>query len=73
MRKLPLHSAGGWRRWLYRRGLRYSPSNAMIYERGTLLRPGRPFDYAYGLRDERIDLCRSCAEAESAPTERIEL
>lgn len=36
-----LHSVTQFKIWLYRRGLWYSPSVAMIWEKGTLFHPGQ--------------------------------
>lgn len=55
MKRLSLHDASGWRCWAYRRGLLYSPSNALIYERGTLFRPGQRIDYFPWLRTRKDD------------------
>jgi hypothetical protein len=44
------------RRWLHRRGLLHSPSWGSIYEQGTLLRPGRRYEYVP--RNRRPILCK---------------
>jgi hypothetical protein len=38
------------RRWLHCRGLLHSPSWGLIYEQGTLLRPGRRYEYVPRIR-----------------------